>query len=182
MTPYSNEYTLKNGRKLIVRQPVAADAEGLIALIQRVDTESRFLGREPGEFDFTPDRERELIEAMLTVERERWFVAEYEGEIVGQCSVAIRNRRYRFAHRAVLGIMVRADCWGLGIGGRLMREAIAWCRGKGLEQLELEVVDGNERAIAMYESFGFVKTGAHPRGIRYADGTYADELFMVLRL
>ena len=55
-----------------------------IALIQRVDTESRFLGREPGEFDFTPDRERELIEGMLTAERERWFVAEYEGEIVGQ--------------------------------------------------------------------------------------------------
>ena len=78
MTPYSNEYTLKNGRKLIVRQPVAADAEGLIALIQRVDTESRFLGREPGEFDFTPDGERELIEGMLTAERERWFVAEYE--------------------------------------------------------------------------------------------------------
>lgn len=182
MTPYSREYTLKSGRTVTIRQPIESDAEALMALLERADHDSRFLVREPGEFDFTVESERELIAAQLVSETSRWFIAELDGELVGQCSAHVLGRKRRVCHRGGMGIVVRGDCWGMGIGGRLMLEAIAWCRAKGLEQLELEVVDGNERAIAMYEGFGFARVGTIPDAMKYADGTYAALHTMVLKL
>ena len=48
--------------------------------------------------------------------------------------------------------------------------------------LELEVIDGNDRALRLYERLGFVQTGRTPRAFRYDDGSYRDEIQMVLRL
>ena len=50
------------------------------------------------------------------------------------------------------------------------------------EQLELEVVAGNERAIRLYERFGFMEFARHPRKLKYRDGTYADIIMMMLDL
>ena len=41
------------------------------------------------------------------------------------------------------------------------------------------IVSDNEKAIKMYESFGFVATGKRPHAWKYEDGTYADMLFMI---
>ena len=48
-----------------------------------------------------------------------------------------------------------------------------------LEQVELSVASQNERAIKMYESFGFEKFGTMPNSWKYEDGTYQDLLIMV---
>lgn len=53
MKLYRNEYELKDGQKFIVRTPEIGDEEGLINLMQAVDGETKFLAREPGEFNFT---------------------------------------------------------------------------------------------------------------------------------
>lgn len=42
----------------------------------------------------------------------------------------------------------------------------------------LTVVEGNNRAIHMYESFGFRETGRIPKANKYDDGTYSDDIFM----
>ena len=41
------------------------------------------------------------------------------------------------------------------------------------------VTEGNDGAIHMYESFGFVETGRIPKTNKYDDGTYAADIFMV---
>ena len=48
----------------------------------------------------------------------------------------------------------------------------------GYEQIELEVVDGNDTAKALYEKCGFVETGKHVRALKYDDGSYRDEFIM----
>ncbi len=63
-----------------------------------------------------------------------------------------------------------------------MQGAIDWCRMKGVEQLELDVVTGNDRALAMYKSFGFEVCGLKKCALKYEDGTYADEHYMILFL
>jgi ribosomal protein S18 acetylase RimI-like enzyme len=102
--------------------------------------------------------------------------------VVGQCSAHLAGRRARYRHRAVLGLVLLRDYWGLGIGGKMMEECLAWCRAKGLEQAELGVIKGNERAMNMYKSFGFEVVGETPRFFKYADGTYASEYYMVKQL
>ena len=49
----------------------------------------------------------------------------------------------------------------------------------GFEAAELIVTEGNDGAIHMYESFGFVETGRIPKANKYDDGTYASDIFMV---
>lgn len=52
----------------------------------------------------------------------------------------------------------------------------------GYEQIELGVIDGNERAKALYEKSGFVETGRYKNAMKYDDGTYRDEIMMWKKL
>ena len=90
--------------------------------------------------------------------------------------------RSRTLHRAVLGMSVRKDYWRLGIGSAMMERLIAHAARNGFEQIELEVVSTNRRAIGLYIKYGFQVYGARPHGLKYADGSYADDYLMCRRL
>jgi RimJ/RimL family protein N-acetyltransferase len=182
MKLYRNEYELKDGQKLIVRTPELGDEEGLINLMQAVDSETKFLAREPGEFNFTLEQERKFISNIINDESSFFLIAEINGRIIGNCSVGIVSSNKRFLHRAGMGITVRKDFWNKGIGKNMMKECIKWCEEKGVEQLELEVVTQNDRAISMYQYLGFDIYGTKKHALKYSDGTYADEYFMCLFL
>lgn len=173
------EYVLKNGRPLILRTPETADAERVISVIATADTETLFLGRNPGEFHPTVEKERDIIQGMLENPDGMWLVAEYDGKLVGQCSAELVRRSQRYRHRAQVAFVVLKEYWGLGIGGRMIEECLRWCRQKNVSQAELDVVTANERALALYKSFGFEIVGVLPNALRYPDGSGADEYRMV---
>ncbi len=52
-------------------------------------------------------------------------------------------------------------------------------RTKKYEQIELEVVEGNNRAKNLYERFDFKETGKNLRALKYDDGSYRDEYIMI---
>lgn len=177
------EYELKNGKHVLIRKPCAQDAQAIIRVMEAADSETRFLARNPGEFNVTAKQEAAMIDAMLRGESGRmWFVPEYEGKLVGQCSVGLVRNNERYLHRASVAFIVLKEYWGLGIGGKMMQECLAWCKEHGIEQVELEVLQQNERAVAMYQSFGFEISGAVPHALKYPDGTYGDEYLMIKRL
>lgn len=182
METYNNKYELKNGDNLIVRMPVLGDEQKLIDQMKAVDCESKFLAREPGEFSFTLEQERDFISNMLKNDNNRLLIGEIDGKIVANCSVGIVSTSRRFRHRASLGIVVSKAYWRMGIGRIMMLECISWCMEKGVEQLELEVVTQNDQGIAMYKSLGFQMYGTKKHAMKYGDGSYADEHFMILFL
>ena len=69
------------------------------------------------------------------------------------------NRVARFSHRSELSITVLKDYWGNGIGSHLMEMMIDFAKVKDIEVIYLEARADNERAIKLYERFGFVKKG-----------------------
>lgn len=176
------EYLLRNGKSVLLRKPTVEDAEALIHVLSTADTETRFLARDPGEFCTTVEREREIIENVLRDSDQEWFVAEYEGNVVGQCSVGRQKRLARYRHRAGVAFVILREYCNLGIGGKMMEECIKWCRDHGVSQIELDVVKDNDRAVKMYQGFGFEIIGTVPRALRYPDGTYADEYLMIKNL
>lgn len=179
MSIFHKALTLKNGETLTLRNAEAADAEALLEYLPRVDTQTRFLAREPGEFSCTLDQERELLDKFRLDPASHFIIAEYGGHIAGTANALPAGVRRRFAHRATMGISVDEAYWRLGIGSAMLSELIDWCCEYGFEQLELDVVADNARAIALYERFGFQTAGRRPNAMKYADGTYADELIMV---
>lgn len=64
----------------------------------------------------------------------------------------------------------------------LLREAIEQARQHGFEQMELEVVTRNVRAIGLYEKMGFEVYGIRKNAMKLKDGTYYSELLMMKRL
>jgi RimJ/RimL family protein N-acetyltransferase len=66
---------------------------------------------------------------------------------------------------------------GRGIGRSRLESLETWARSKGLHRLELTVNYDNERAIRLYEKFGFVKEGVKRHALRI-DGRYVDAFYM----
>ena len=88
----------------------------------------------------------------------------------------------RYQHRASMGIALYQKYTGLGIGKVMIENLLTIAKEKGLEQIELEVVADNERAIALYKKLGFQIYGTFPDNMKYKDGTYADVYWMMKKL
>ena len=108
------------------------------------------------------------------------LVAVADGEIVGFCEVERRKPKSPVSHRGDLGISVRKEYRGRGIGDLLLKEMIRKCRGR-FEILELEVFVGNHVAKHLYEKFGFKAYGLHPFAVK-RKGRHISEESMYLRL
>ena len=176
------DYSLKNGKKVIIQKPTVEDAEAIIHVMTTDDTETLFLARNPGEFCTPVEREKQIIENVLADNDVEWFVAEYDNKVVGQCSVGLVRRNARYRHRAEVAFVILKDYCNIGIGGRMMEECIKWCKEHGITQIELDVVKNNERAVKMYQNFGFEIIGMKEKALKYQDGTYADEYLMIKML
>ena len=64
-----------------------------------------------------------------------------------------------------------------GIGRSLLEALEGWARSNGLHRLELMVNYNNERAIRLYEKFGFEREGVKRHALRI-DGHYIDAFYM----
>ncbi|ACA44019.1 GNAT family N-acetyltransferase [Clostridium botulinum] len=102
---------------------------------------------------------------------------EDEKKVVGVIGLNI-NSNPRTKHTASLGMMVHKAYQGNGIGKKLMSEILdladTWLM---LVRIELGVFTDNEKAIKLYEKFGFEIEGTK----KYAaikNGRYADEYIM----
>ncbi len=86
-------------------------------------------------------------------------------------------------HVGDLGISIAADWRGVGLGRALLNAIIDEARSTldGLRMVRLDVFEGNEPAIALYRSVGFIETGRTP-GAVLRRGEYVDSIQMVLEL
>lgn len=182
MKPFRKKYLLKDGKELILRTPKLGDEKELINQMKIVDRETRFLAREDGELEFTSEQEKEFIETILSEEKRLLLVAVVDDKIVGNCSVRLISNSLRYLHRASMGIAICKEYWEKGIGRQMIWECINWSKNEGFEQLELEVVTDNNRAIPIYEKFGFEIQTTMKHSMKYLDGSYADEFIMILFL
>jgi ribosomal protein S18 acetylase RimI-like enzyme len=108
------------------------------------------------------------------------------GVFVGAELVAIAGVRReplaQVAHRAMLwGVYVHPAHRRGGLARRLLGAACAHARAQGVLQVHLAVNAGNPRALALYESLGFIAYGREPRTL-CVDGVFYDEILMALPL
>jgi putative acetyltransferase len=100
------------------------------------------------------------------------LVACVEGEVVGSLSLKTSPTLWRMRHVGSIGMAVRDDWQGKGVGRALMEAALDltdnWLN---LTRIELRVYVDNAPAIALYEGFGFEAEGTHRR-FAFRDGEY----------
>ena len=174
--------SLPGGASCTVRSEEPEDAPRMIEYMKTILNETPFLLRTAEEFDYAAEEEARILAGRKNDPRCLMLVAEVDGQIVACADVRPQGGRSRLRHRAELGISVRRDHWRQGIGSALMERLIAFAAQAGFEQIELTVVAANRRALGLYLKYGFTVYGTRPHGMKYADGSYADDYLMIRML
>jgi ribosomal protein S18 acetylase RimI-like enzyme len=113
----------------------------------------------------------------------RYTLGAWLGERLCGAITCERDERIKVRHIGhVVGMMVRADTRGRGLGRALLAACIAHARRvPGIELLTLSVTSSNAAAVALYRAAGFERYGRLPRAIKLGD-RYHDKDLMVLVL
>lgn len=163
----------------VIEKASPNDAENVLAYLKVIGGESDNLTFGPEGVPFTVEEERSFIESRLDSKADVLYLVKCNGEIIGNGSV--NSLSGRMSHRAELGISIRKDYWGKGVGTKLMEKLIAFAKNGGFEILSLDVRSDNDRAIRLYEKFGFRKIATYP-GFMKIKGELVDYDFMYLPL
>ena len=174
------EFTLRDGRKAVIRSPRDEDVPGMLEYLYVTAGETDFLMRYPEECGkYTPEGEKEYFDRINSSDNNAMLVCFVDGRIAGNCMIS-QNEGLKTRHRATVAIALLREFWSLGIGTRLFEEMIRIAREKEeIIQLELDFVEGNSRARALYEKMGFRIVGVKPNAIRLKDGRLMNEYQMV---
>ena len=177
------EYTLKDGRKAILRSPRDEDVQGMLDYLYVSSGETDFLLRYPEECTkYTPEGEKKLFQRMNEAPNAAMLVCLVDGKIAGNSQITWREG-LKTRHRASVAIALLRDYWNQGIGTRIFQELIRIAEeNEYITQIELDFVEGNNRGRARYEKMGFRITGVKPDAIRLKDGTMLNEYSMVKKL
>ncbi len=84
------------------------------------------------------------------------------------------------SHTFELGISVRKDFWGVGVGRALLAAIIDSVVQMGAEKIDLVVYTNNHRAVNMYRKFGFHEEAVARRAAKTSVGFYRDCMHMAL--
>ena len=148
----------------MIRQATQADYSDLCALFAEADTYHSQAAPHVFRPASGPARTPEYIADILANENSRLFVAESEGQVMGLVQVDLREapdhpimtpRRYAKVDSLIVGKEFRRS----GIGQSLMKRVHQWACERGVHEVELNVWEFNQGAIALYEKLGY-KTAA----------------------
>lgn len=170
--------TLKDGRNCLLCPTYPEYAADMIEYLKVTAEETPFLLRNPDEVNYTLEREKEILGNLLESEYSVMMLAVVDAKVAGNCSLNGMGDKRRIRHRSSLAIALKKEFWNLGIGTAMMQYLEELARQIGYEQIELEVVEGNDTAKRLYEKCGFIETGKHIRALKYDDGSYRDEIIM----
>ena len=173
---------LKDGAEAVLRSPRVEDAQALLDYLMKTAEESEFVLAYPEErASMTLEQEERFLKGMIDSPVSVMILCEVDGRLAGNCQLSM-NSRIKTRHRGRLAIALYKEYWGRGIGTAMFRELIELGKEHGLEQLELEFIEGNERGRALYEKMGFEIIGALPDAYRLKDGGLRKEYIMVRKL
>ena len=176
------EVFLKNGQKVILRSPIEDEAQALNEHKYKTSEETYFMARYPEEVVSREDITRKMI-SIVNKDQKDFFISAYmDGKLIADSGTMKIRDNMKYRHRGYFGVSIQKAYCDLGLGSIILQEAIKQAKENGFEQLELGVFEDNTKAIHVYEKAGFQKVGVLPRAFKLKDGSYRDEVQMVLYL
>ncbi len=172
-----SSFTARDGREFLLRPLKRGDLDPLLEFANSIVDEKRSdhsLGVVSFSKRLTRSQESRFLKGVVDGGRRRKAVdvAALRGaEVVGHCTVT-RRQSPDEEHSGVLGIVVRKEYRGLGIGEALMNTALARARRIGVWMVELEVFSSNIGAKRLYRKLGFRKAGTIPKKVQREGNTF----------
>ena len=179
---YEQMIVLKNGKEALIRNGNASDGLAVYQVFNLTHAENDYLLSYPEENSFDPEQEARFLEEKAESPNETELMAIIDGKVAGTAGIEAVGKKYKVKHRAEFGISVLRAYWGLGLGKALTKACIQCAKNAGYDQLELNVVADNDRALSLYRSLGFEEFGRNPRGFNSQTSGYQELVYMMLKL
>lgn len=168
---------LKDGRTAALKSPCVEDAQKMLNFIKKACGETNFLLRYPEEWNISVEQEEAWVKRIRTSPDTLGITCYVDGQVAGNCEISFMGG-IKTSHRASVAIALLEDYWNLGIGSAVFEELIAAAKARGTEIMELEFIEGNDRARHLYEKYGFKVVSEKPNAFKLKDGTYLKEFYM----
>ncbi len=170
---------LKDGTTAILKTPEIKDAEMLLDSIKTASSETEFLSRTIEDWEnVTVESEEKFIHNVRESQNTLFIACYVDGAIAGNCDITFKSGS-KTSHRATVGIALQKKYWNIGIGSAMFKELMkAVEEHNGTEIVDLEMIEGNNRAKALYEKFGFKIISVEPKIFKLKDGTYQNLVYM----
>lgn len=173
---------LKDGTECCLRNGTESDGKAVFDNFNLTHSETDYLLSYPDENSFDVMQESQFLKEKSESKNEIEIVAIVDNAVVGTAGIEAIGKIYKVRHRAEFGISVAKEFWGLGIGQALLASCIECAKVAGYIQLELNVVNENDRALSMYKKAGFVEYGRNPKGFYSRMAGFQEVIYMRLEL
>lgn len=179
---YNQKIILKNGKEALLRNGDAEDGQAVFENFNQTHAETDFLLSYPDENSYDAEQEAQFLKDKTESPNEIEIVAIVDGKVAGTAGIEAVGKKYKLKHRAEFGISILKEYWGLGLGKALTNACIKCAKEAGYEQLELDVVAENKRALSLYHSLGFEEFGRNPKGFNSRTSGFQELVYMLLTL
>lgn len=170
------EFTI-NGLRYFIRSAMEKDAKSLSEVRVQIDGETENLDREPGEAYINETGFINMIKEDSEQVNNLFLVAEVNDRIVG-FSRCEGNQLKRSSHKVEFGVCVLKEYWGYGIGKKFLEESILWADAAGIKKMNLNVLETNDKAIKLYQIYGFEVEGILKYDKLLSDGNFYNTVLM----
>lgn len=165
--------------EVAIRLPNAADAQALLALLERLQQESDTFSLADADDPISAAQEADQLEQIKDSPKHLLLVASLGQQLLGVLSISPTPQ----GNVGELGIAVEKKYWHLGIGTALVDEALYWAdTASQLQAVGLIVQTRNVPAMKLYQKMGFVRTSTPPETVIDDDGEHVKAVEMVYQL
>ena len=124
-------------------------------------------------FELEPPSEREMADRIARYGSSHgWLVSELDGDIAGYAYGSPHRTRPAYASSCDVGIYVRADAAGRGVGRALYSKLLPQL-AKNYHAAFAGIVLPNEASVALHEAMGFEHLGTY-REVGWKQGAWQD--------
>jgi ribosomal protein S18 acetylase RimI-like enzyme len=156
---------------MLIRPSASGDANAIWAIMEPII-------RAGETYTLPRDMDKESALAYwLSAEREV-FVAEDNGDIVGTYCLQA-NQKGGGAHVANCGYMTAVSATGRGVARAMCAHSLDRARERGFRSMQFNfVISTNERAVRLWQSFGFEIVGRLPGAFQHPTHGYVEAYIM----
>lgn len=173
------QFLLANGQHLRIREVKIDDSAALLDMFRRVVCETDFLMTTPAEArNLTIEQERDFISGYIRNRNQLFLLGEVENEIAGTLSVT-QAKLKKQQHVGEFGIVVLEKYWNMGIARRMMNVMMQWVsKNDTIYYVHLKVMANNDKAIRLYQQFGFLEEGRKQKAVCQSPHNFQDIILM----
>lgn len=170
--------------KFGIRAANIKDAEKLIKYLELLAEEQDVdLPLTPGSITLSVEDEVNYLQNHIQSQNCAYYIAVQNGEIIGALNCTSDMNQMTKAttqHCVDLGVSVRKDKRGMGVGTALMKTALDWAfNNPEIKRIQLEVFATNQTAIHIYKKLGFQMEGTRYKAF-FKNGQYIDSVQMAI--